>query len=351
MTWNSRAISVRRSSFTSFRKKLPSTSMSRLSPQLRTTLNDWCISVPRQCLDLRTAEAYAHGHLIPSTSIPLDTLETRFSQLPPKTTNESFLLVIEKGMIFNGQPVDELLRGRGWYVSGVIKLPPDKGREFWEYALEKKVFGTNHDGAQLLFRPSPLLSTWIDHIEEDLLSNGTSTASALDIGCGSGRDLGFLTSRNYPWHVNGLDNWEKALSRTKELITSIAPAKLSSLIHARIEDSGDISVLLPNSTEYELFSLHGNISVILVIRYFPRYFFTRIHQYLRPGGYLLFSHFTDPEDVDEEYKSPPGDRRVSPGEVENLLSSSSAEWEFLETMYTHSEDSRPMWNVVARWGA
>jgi SAM-dependent methyltransferase len=327
--------------------------MSQLSPQLRTTLDYWCTIVPRQCLDLRAAEAYAQGHLIPSTSIPLDTLETRFSQLPPKTTNESFVLVIEKGMLFNREPVDELLRGRGWYLNGVVELSAtdNNDEQFWEYAREKRVFGTNHEGTQVLFKPSPLLSTWIDRIEDDLLSNAISTASALDIGCGSGRDLGFLASRNYSWYVNGLDNWSKALSRTKDLITSIAPAKLSSLIHAKIEDSGDATILSDNSTEYELFALHGNISVILVIRYFPRYFFTHLHRYLRHGGYLLFSHFTDPQEGDEEYDSPPRNRRVCPGEMEGLLSASSVDWEILETTYARSENSRPMWNVVARWGS
>src|SRR5215471_15529875 len=89
----------------------------------------WSLSPRRHCLDLRPAEAYTEGHLIPSTSIPLQTFESRFSQLPPKSSTTSLLLVTEVNALFHGQPVGELLKVRGWNVEAVLTLPPGEEPE------------------------------------------------------------------------------------------------------------------------------------------------------------------------------------------------------------------------------
>jgi SAM-dependent methyltransferase len=318
-------------------------------PQLKNTLENWHSQVPRHCLDFRTSEAYLEGHLLPSTSIPINTFEGRFSQLPPKASKETLLVVVEKGMLFNGQPVAELLQARGWCVSGVIELPVDNiaAGDFWQYAREKGVFGMDQEGRELLFKPSPLLSTWIQHIEKEFMSTGNMTSAVMDVGCGSGRDLGFLASREYMWHVTGLDNWRKALDRARVMVNSINANRLGALVYAKIEDDGRITSL--SNELVDLSALSHKFSLFLIIRYFPRLFFQHIHRYFKPGGYLLFSHFTDPLPEMEDYDSPMHDRRVLPGEVETLLSKASTGWEILNATYSHSEDSRPMWNVVARW--
>jgi SAM-dependent methyltransferase len=285
------------------------------------------------------------GHLVPSTSIPLSTLETRFSQLPPKNNKIPFLLIADTGALFNGQRVDELLRERGWRVGRVFELSADqKAERLWEYAREKGIFGTLQDGAQLLFKPSPVLETWIDRIEDDLAA--CSSSAVLDIGCGSGRDLGFLVSRGHRWNVTGLDNWKNAVIRAKGMITSIDENKLDEFILARVDDAGDI---ISFGTTFNDSALNHKFSLVLVIRYFPRMLFRRVHEYVKIGGYLLFSHFTDPCPGEEDYHSPPPDGRVRPGEVEELMLDGSGGWEIIETSYSRSEDARPMWNVVARW--
>ena len=90
------------------------------------------------------------------------------------------------------------------------------------------VFGTGTEGAELLFKPSPVLGAWVDWIESEM-SRDISYAegnSVLDIGCGSGRDMGFLAAREFPWIVNGLDNWDKALERAEIMVKSINSTRL-----------------------------------------------------------------------------------------------------------------------------
>jgi SAM-dependent methyltransferase len=322
----------------------------------------WSLSPNRHCLDLRSAEAYSEAHLVPSTSIPLDTLESRFSQLPPKNAGNSFLVVTHKQALLHDLPVGELLTARGWRVDGVIELPQVSMEEtaiekFWEYTGTMGVFGSGKEGAELLFKPSPVLGAWIDWIEEDIAVHNPPllACSALDFGCGSGRDMGFLVAREFPWSVNGLDSWEKALERAEIMVKSINPSLLNRLIHAKIDDESGVITPLSTVAQNNLKHLyHYPADLILIIRFFPRHLFGQIYEFLRPGGYLIFSHFTDPQSGMKDYDSPPRDKRVQPGEVEDMLVNADIgwahRWEIMQAAYSSSEDGRPMWDIVAKLG-
>ena len=162
----------------------------------------WTLSENRHCLDLRPSESYAKAHLVPSTSIPLETLENRFSQLPPKDPLTPFLIVTQTRSIFHGQPLGDLIVSRGWSVEGVVELPLEDEEamdRFWEYTRSMNVYGTGEEGTQLLFKPSPVLGAWIDWIERDINNDRFIVKCVmLDIGCGSGRDMGFLRGQRVP---------------------------------------------------------------------------------------------------------------------------------------------------------
>ena len=310
-------------------------------------LDPWLTNPNRHCLDFRSPSAYKAGHLIPSTNIPLATLEGRFSQLPPKTPQSSFLVVSEEGAKFKGSGLGEVMESRGWVVDGVIELPSDAGNEVWQYATERGGFGIGDEGREYLFKPAPLLSTWIDVIEAEVHADAPVV---MDIGCGSGRDLGFLAYRHLQspettkeWDLIGLDNWVKATERTTEMITSINPQQRRTVIQAEVlEDTGQIN---PHT---QLDDLEGRISLVLMVRFFSRgpALFRNLRRYMVPGGFLLFSHFTSPRSQDEKYVSPPVEKRVEPGQVEGWL---GEEWEIRYAAYSLSEDGRLMWDVVARW--
>lgn len=152
-------------------------------------VTQWGVSGTRRCLDLRPADAYRKVHLVPSTSIPIDTLEERFGQLPPKSPQNSFLIVAFQGALFNGQPVADVLESRGWTIDGVIDIfSSTEEAKFWEYVRKLGLSGVGNEGKELLFKPSPVLDKWISAVERDHCFD-EGEKCVLDIGCGSGRDL------------------------------------------------------------------------------------------------------------------------------------------------------------------
>jgi SAM-dependent methyltransferase len=329
---------------------------SRLSVAREIT-GTWSLSDARYCLDLRSKADYDKGHLIPSASVPLDTLESRFSQLPPKNGGASFLVVSDENALFRGERIGEFLRDRGWSVEGILELSTSSTEidEYWEYARTMGVFGTGNQGKQLLFKPCPALGAWIDWIERDFLEgseNDTPRAQRLiwDIGCGSGRDMGFLASRtNFKWSLVGLDNWAKALERSEIMVNSIDPSRLHSLIHAEINfDSGEIIPLTSSSSAKLREVMNRKVALVLIIRSFPKGLFKDLHLFVDRGGYLIFSHFTNPIEGELEYVSPPREKRVSVGEVESMLNSAGEQWRILQNSRGKSENGRPMWNIVAK---
>jgi SAM-dependent methyltransferase len=315
--------------------------------RLREIVGTWSLSQNRHCLDLRPSKSYEKQHLVPSTSIPLETLEQRFSQLPPRTSNLPFLLVTEPGSRFNGQPPGDLLRARGWSVQDVLELPTvdDEIMEaFWEYVQTMGVLGIGKEGTELLFTPSPVLAAWVEWIEDTLPRR---EGTMLDIGCGSGRDMGFLASRDIPWFVSGLDNWDQAVKRAEIMVKSINSDSLREVIHAEIQDSG-IIVPLSSLAESGLTSIEPCWLVVIVRFFPPRRFLERAHKFVQNGGYLIFSHFTTPPPPRKDYSSPPAEKRVRPGEVEDLLISGCLDWVILQSSYSECEDGRTVWDVVAR---
>ena len=305
-------------------------------------IEKWSSISPRHCLDIRSPEDYAKAHLIPSTNIPFPSLESSFSQLPPKFSGTSFLLITPPHTYFRGLPIGGLLSLRGWRLDGVIEVPTDdSANSIWSHVEKLQILGTGEEGTELMFRPSPVLGEWIDFIEQSLLLKQTLTM--VDIGCGSGRDMGFLISRPRGWHVIGLDSWQKSLVRAQSLVKSINPSPhLSTFLHAEILDDGTILPLSPSQ-------LVKDVDLVVISRFFRRELFRRLHEYIARGGFLVFSHFTEGLGPGgKEYETPPREKRVRRGEVEEILGGIEG-WEVLQAKDASSEDGRPMWDVVARW--
>lgn len=87
--------------------------------------------------------------------------------------------------------------------------------------------------------------------------------------------------------------------------------------------------------------------LVLISRFFPLQLFKKVHTFVRPGGWLIFSHFTDPQPGCRDYDSPPRDGRVQPGDVETILTNANGGWRIVQAAYSSSQDGRPMWDIVA----
>ena len=316
-------------------------------------LKQWSLNRQRHCLDLRSSQAYDMVHLVPSTSIPLSTLDQRFGQLPPKNIGVTFLILTDSDSTqFKGQSIDQHLRSRGWTIDGMITIPlrDPSERDFWDYANSLKILGSSRQGAELLFRPSPILEAWIETIERDIVKRTTRfEGRSLDIGCGSGRDMGYLSSRKFHWNLSGLDDWEKALERASIMVSSINPTRKVNCIYAEIDEKKGNMRPLSAEGEVNLRTIFNEkCDLVCVIRCFPKGLFGQLHLVVKDGGYLIFSHFTNPKTKADKYDSPPKEGRVKGGEVEKLLRKGCKRWNVLRAEYSKSEDGRPLWDVVAK---
>ena len=233
----------------------------------------------------------------------------------------------------------------------MVRLPDNTNHdEFWEYVGDLGILGTGKEGMELLFRPSPVLGAWIAWIEEGLGERGCKRGRVLDVGCGSGRDLGFLVSRDFEWRVTGLDNWAKAVERAEVMVKYIHPDRFEGIFNLEIDENSGIIISSSSSSNSQSVKelYRQRFTLLLIIRFFPRAFFRYVHEFVDQGGYLIFSHFTDPPTGEKDYVSPSREKRVRVGEVETLLNEGYKGWEILQGAYSRTEDGRPLWDVVAR---
>eukprot|EP00465_Bigelowiella_longifila_P006243 CAMPEP_0185281122 /NCGR_PEP_ID=MMETSP1359-20130426/66541_1 /TAXON_ID=552665 /ORGANISM="Bigelowiella longifila, Strain CCMP242" /LENGTH=221 /DNA_ID=CAMNT_0027876515 /DNA_START=221 /DNA_END=886 /DNA_ORIENTATION=- len=121
-------------------------------------------------------------------------------------------------------------------------------KDLSRYAASKGIleFGASPPG-RLLFPMNPLLHEEIERIES---SQGGGVGTALDIGCGSGRDVVRLLCRG--WIVFGIDNMKKALERCEDLATRQGYRKQLHTICVALKEKGSLErVLLKRRRQFD----------------------------------------------------------------------------------------------------
>src|SRR6266498_1763193 len=200
---------------------------------LKLALHHWLNHSQRQLLlDLRPLLNHYVRRIIPSTCIPFTDIKNHLFELPPKSLPFAVL-----------EPHDNIgiarnfLKDQGWNVPWIFV----EGEELWKVSRELGILeerneidhnddDENNDddtekGLNLysnrlgwtLFQPSPFLMNTIDFIEESLKQLSLNhNFNCLDVACGSGRDVAWLSSRqNVDWHITAIDAMSGALDRTR----------------------------------------------------------------------------------------------------------------------------------------
>lgn len=192
-------------------------------------------------LDPRPPEEVAALPFVDAVNIPLAELPARMHELPPP-----------------GAPLF------------LPDLPA--GREAAEFLASRKrevsfvAFEEGHSEPGRLWRPNPFLEEVAPH-----LAPGT----ALDVGCGSGRDAVYLASLG--WRVVALDILPDALERGAELSERYLDDP------AAIEwATADVRRTFPE----EAFDL------VVMFAFLHRPLLARVTELLRPGGSLVLEQFT-----------------------------------------------------------
>ncbi|KAF8072981.1 SPAC2E11.09 [Scenedesmus sp. PABB004] len=225
---------------------------------------------PPRVLDVRPRACFLARRLAGAVSVPAPdarALAPRCFLLPDKAVP---LALVAPREALPG--VAGFLDDRGWAAGPRL---PDCA-ELWAAAAALGVLeeGPGADGGALLarralFEPSPLLAAAAAQLEalcaaerssRPRAAPGAAAAAApvpgqvvdlraLDVGCGSGRDLAWLAGRQplvalagggaqpvrVRWHVTGVDSWHGALERAHELAAAmeLTPAQVG-LVYARV---------------------------------------------------------------------------------------------------------------------
>jgi SAM-dependent methyltransferase len=221
----------------------------------------------------------------------------------------------------------------------------------------------------LLFNPCPILETSIDLVETELRNVSSEPLSCLDIGCGSGRDLAWLLARK----TVAIDSSEGAVQRTRIICKNMAMAnQLISGINAKVLVNGDWRLvekgnpglavkdgqtarLMPGYPTMQFFTqeiqrllnhtIPRQYDMIITIRFLARAILPQLPQLLKPGGFLIISHFVDHKDY--TYDQPRPEHRLQVNELASLYGSMPG-ISIIVDKIEHVEDGRPVNSFIMR---
>ncbi|KAG2195656.1 hypothetical protein INT47_002895 [Mucor saturninus] len=339
-------------------------------------LRAWIESSNSLCVDLRTKLDFKQCHLKSSTNIPLSQLVLRQSELPPKRLPFAVIEPLhEKGCA-------TWLIEQGWQVPWVLW----EGELTWKQAIANGWI-SDTDEQWLLFQPSPFLMAHMDTIELPLrrrLKKDTPW-TCLDIGCGSGRDVGWLLARNKQWHASAFDSLAGAMVRTDLLVRNLNVGRqLDLLAQAKLLNNGEWKLVsdawwdpheetqeLQDPTEeiakrlamtaleskdtasYTFPQFYNRLrptaphtfDLILNIRFLSRPFLEQVPSLLNKGGCFVISHFVD--DPTYDYKQPKKSLRLQMNEISQFFAKFD-DLEIVKDVIEEIEDGRPINSVIVR---
>ncbi|KAI9032651.1 hypothetical protein CLU79DRAFT_727302 [Phycomyces nitens] len=309
------------------------------------------------CLDLRQCDEYQQRRLVPSTNIPLDELCARGNELPPKQI--PFAVVEPLG----NKGCSQWLVDNGWKCTWVFSEDEDG---FWDTALDNYGTVNRPDAIQPLFCPSPLLSNHINDIEARLIGS----LKCLDVGCGAGRDIVWLLSRNDRWRVCAIDSLLACVQKTEAMGHAWNVSDRLTVAYAKVMADGRWKSKMDNSLQdvdgldqlerkkarlapgipvdsffATLPEPHPPFDLILTIRFLARSMLKQLPGLLKIGGYLAISQFVDHPAYD--YKQPSKEHRLLVNEIHDLYIA-MGNMEIMVDIIDEIEDGRPVNSVLLR---
>jgi len=316
-------------------------------------LKEWIESNNNGLLDLRSINDYSESHFPKSTNIPMESLDIRLFELPPKGYTLGVLYKSsssdsssnqEDTITTNEQIEVKIKRILENYNISFILNENQITKDFKDqYMVEQ---GTK---SSLLWKPCTYLSDSIDLIESQLKSSavGVDKFNAIDFACGSGRDCLYLALREC-WRVCGIDNDPILLNKMKEGadiygcsndIIDIAMDLETSTPPSALEDSEikveQVKQYIDNIEKELLEKQPLGYDLVHVARYLYRPLFPALCNLVKPGGFILYHTFMLPS-----MGKPKRPRfLLKPNELKDIF---EKEFEIINYQETHLEDGRPI---------
>ena len=208
---------------------------------------------PGRLLDPRPAAEASRAPVRDAVNIPLDELNARSYELPPR---DAIVHVAAEGEL-------------AWKTSEVLAGMGRRG-----LVTEFEFGAPTEPGTLRLWQPTPFLESTIPRLRR---------GRVLDIGCGAGRDAVFLTAAG--WDVTAVDALEDALARGRALEGRYAGgAAAIRWLCADVESPVGLAAVRESAAPaYELVTL---------FRYVHRGLLPALADLLAPGGQLFIETFT-----------------------------------------------------------
>jgi len=267
----------------------------------------------RRLLDVRDRTSFCVRHIAGSSNIPVEELQARKYELPASASVGGLCVFADTK--HHGRKAVEILAASQRGIDYVVLESP----AFWDYLTDSAahLVGTGPKSSRI-WDPSPVLQEFLEPtgstapssriLIDPLTSNkfddlcGDTTTEqpkckhtlgvesnqdpgsaqnrrplAIDLGCGCGRDAVYLAARG--WQVIAVDNRPKMLQR------AVALAVHESVEHCFQASETDLEREWPWDKE--------QADLVVCIRFLVRSLFPKIADVVRPGGYIIYSHFLE----------------------------------------------------------
>ncbi len=271
-------------------------------------------------LDLRTSAEYQAGHLKDATWLPWDILPDSLNELPAAPA--SLFLVGSKPSI---ETVSVFLDLKGYKVNGSLVIEDDQVMQKWAEKLPNQVVSGRE--SKQLWSPTPLLKEWLNLLEVQRGINPKAfkpRLTALDIGCGGGRDAVFLAKHGI--QVLGIDQEIRVLKRAKQLANRTGASVKFKCCDLKKDGCFPKSIF----------------DVITVVRYLNRDLFAQIDAALAPSGYLIYQTFAEGAEAFGSPKNP--NFILAHDELRKVFS----DYQIIVDRIDKLEDGRPVASFIAQ---
>ncbi|WP_157753521.1 methyltransferase domain-containing protein [Thiomicrorhabdus chilensis] len=227
-------------------------------------------------LDLRSFEEFKVAHLPESTWMAWQDVPDHLNELPAAPA-KLFLVGSHQAI----EEVSLYLHEKNYQVSGSLLINHAEDLARWQQQLPGLFISGKE--SKTLWSPSALVKEFIESVVTDSKSHA---GTAIDLGCGGGRDAVFLAKQG--WKVTAIDQESRVIKRAKQL-ASRAGASVKWKC-CDLKKAG----CLPE-TEFDL---------VLVMRFLNRNLYSEIDARVKPGGWLVFQTFVEGVEVFGSPKNP-----------------------------------------------
>ncbi|MDG6773085.1 class I SAM-dependent methyltransferase [Thiomicrorhabdus sp. ZW0627] len=265
-------------------------------------------------IDLRSFEAFKVSHLTNSTWMAWQDLPELLNELPASPA--SFMLVGEEGAI---EEISIFLNEKNYQVIGSLVINDEADLRRWQEQLPERWEAGSQ--SKRLWASNPLLEAFSELIDLDVKG---LRPSAVDLGCGGGRDSVYLAKLG--WRVVGIDQEARVIKRAKQLANRAGAAVKWKCCD--LKKDGCLPV--------------EPVDLVVVMRFLNRDLFTQIRELVKPGGWIVFQTFAEGAEVFGSPKNP--NFLLKPGELKEVFADFSVIIDKIDAL----PDGRPVASFIAQ---